>query len=122
MSLGNTFMNKVVEGAKFLGAKSIANAAEKSIAYVGKDKGFGDYVIGGFRKRAEDNMHILQSLGKRSDQLDNWDIAKSAFMNDKGKMSNGRIAAGVAGAYMGANMIGHGSLGIPFISSASWNR
>lgn len=56
---------------------------------------------------------------------DNWsmeDKVRAAFMNDKGEYSKTRIGAGIAGAYMSANLIGHGSLGIPFISNASWNR
>lgn len=58
----------------------------------------------------------------RDAEFSTEDRIRAAFMNDKGEYSKTRIGVGVAGAYMGANLIGHGSLGIPFISNASWNR
>ena len=44
------------------------------------------------------------------------------FLDDEGKYSKARIAGGIAGSYMAANIVGNGSLGIPFLSTASWNR
>ena len=47
---------------------------------------------------------------------------KAMFMNDQGEYSKARIGGAIAGSYMAANVVGNGSLGIPFISTASWNR
>lgn len=70
------------------------------------------------------DMEQLKKDGKFGDidKLNNTDAVKAMFMNDKGEYSKTRIGGAVAGSYMAANVIGHGSLGIPFISTASWDR
>lgn len=57
-----------------------------------------------------------------SNQLSAGERFAGMFLNDEGKFSGYRLAGGVAGSYMAANIIGHGSLGIPLLSTASWNR
>lgn len=57
--------------------------------------------------------------------IDNMTTGKAIntlMRNDDGSLSKLKVGGAVASAYMGANLIGHGSLGIPFISTASWNR
>ena len=56
-------------------------------------------------------------------RLSNSQMFHAMFMDkDTGNLAATRVGLGIAGGYMAANVIGHGSLGIPFISTASWNR
>lgn len=109
-----------------------------------------DYIMG--RELVLENMHlgsfkkseaaqIANSLRKNGDRVGAKKVIEEARRSgdtppeltwgqrldgitrgDDGKRSMTRVGIGVAGAYMGANVIGNGSLGIPFISTASWNR
>ena len=75
-------------------------------------------------KMAQD-LRKQRKLAKAEASGDNFsteDRIRGALMGDDGKYSGVRIGIAGSALYMGANMIGHGSLGIPFISTASWNR
>jgi len=123
MSMGKLFMQGVEKVANFGGMKGLEEAASKTINRIDSGKGFGESIIAQGKERINQNDKLLAALGrKQGDELSNMDIARSMFYNKQGELQKARVGAGIAGAYMGANMIGHGSLGIPFISSASWNR
>lgn len=111
-----------------------------------KDDGKGNIQFkdenGNFRAATDDEKTAYNVLNKRKERLeDSIKLSKekgaavydpklfsgterfaSMFLNDEGKYSGYKIAGGIAGSYMAANIIGHGSLGIPLLSTASWNR
>lgn len=111
-----------------------------------KDDGKGNIQFkdknGNFRAATDDEKNAYNVLNKRKERLeDSIKLSRekgaavynpnffseterfaSMFLNDEGKYSGARIAGGIAGSYMAANIVGHGSLGIPFLSTASWNR
>ena len=123
MSAGSTFMSGVANGAEILGMKGLEHSARSTINAMETGAGFGDSIIKAGKTRILENEKLLQALGKKNgDEISNWDLGKSLFYNRQGELQKSRVAAGIAGSYMGANVVGNGSLGIPFISTASWNR
>ena len=123
-------MSGVASGAEMLGMKGLEHSARSTINAMEIGAGFGDSIINAGKARILENEKLLQALGKKTkdgviaegEKISNWDLGKSLFYNRQGELQKGRVAAGIAGSYMGANVVGNGSLGIPFISTASWNR
>lgn len=128
-------MEGVAKGAEWTGMQGLEHAARSTINVMETGAKFGDSILMTGQARALENAKLLRALGKRTEtlpgggeviakgeSLTKTDLAKSLFYNKEGKFQKGRAIAAGAGSYMAANVVGNGSLGIPFISTASWNR
>jgi len=123
MSLASMTVEGVKKGADFLEMTGLHSAAENTLNKMKSGADFGDSILETLNARINDHEKLLAALGKKSgDELSNFDRARSLFYNKQGEFQKKRAALGIAGAYMSANIIGNGSLGIPGISTASWNR
>ena len=122
MGTGSWFLERVAGAAQAVNARGLHAFSNEAINKMGAGASFGDSILKTGRERIENNTALLNKLGKSADKIDNWDIARSAFYNRQGELQKGRVAGAIAGGYMGANLVGTGSLGIPLISNASWNR
>ena len=129
MSAGSMFMSGVASGAEMLGMKGLEHSARSTINAMKGGADFGNSILAAGAQRILDNEKLLSALGKSrgadgalNSSLTKSDLFKSMFYNKQGELQKSRVAAGIAGSYMGANVVGNGSLGIPFISTASWNR
>lgn len=124
-------MEGVAKSAEWTGMKGLEHAARSTVNAMDAGAGFGNSVIAAGKTRMLENQKLLQALGKKTDsngileqgeRITKADLAKSMFYNKQGEFQKGRAIAAGAGSYMAANVVGNGSLGIPFISTASWNR
>lgn len=122
-------MSGVASGAELLGMKGLEHSARSTINAMKGGADFGNSILATGAQRILENEKLLSALGKSKgadgaldSSLTKTDLAKSLFYNKEGQFQKGRAIAAGAGSYMAANVVGNGSLGIPFISTASWNR
>lgn len=122
MAAGKWFLERVAGVAQAANAQGLRQFSNEAINKIDSGASFGSAILGTGRDRLINNAEILNKIGKKAENVDNWDIARSMLYNKQGQLQKGRVAGAIAGGYMAANMVGHGSLGIPLISNASWNR
>lgn len=119
---GAYYGKRFFEGLKQAGAVS-EGYADNVINRISNNAGFCRSVLDANKQRIQDHEKLLQMFGKKTgDPISDAEAFQSMFYNTEGQLQKGRVAGAIAGGYMTANMIGHGSLGIPLISNASWNR
>lgn len=119
---GAYYGKRFFEGLKQAGAVS-EGYADNVINRIDNNAGFCRSVLDANKQRINDHDKLLQMLGKKAgDPISDAEAIQSMFYNTEGQLQKGRVIGAAAGGYMAANMIGHGSLGIPLISNASWNR
>lgn len=120
-SLAQSVVDGVVKGADTLGMTGLQSTAQKTLGYLKSGKDFGASIGSALDDRITWKMRQSMGMGI-GDKPNNMQRFQSLFYNREGEFQKKRVAGAVAGSYMAANIVGHGSLGIPFISTASWNR
>ena len=107
--------------AKFLNEVAGKNREAKRAILADIKASGGKDINEQFRNFYDKQLTTIGNLEQRGN-ISDMDKLKNMFLDDEGNYSKTKLGMFAAGTYGAANIVGSGSLGIPFISTASWNR